>query len=126
MTRCRRWTSHVLKRRKPNADCEAGAMSQSEMVAAFGAPCSIMKIYNWESGRSTPPSGEFQGVRWSYSRDLREHPTAKNKQILAAIIEEYKSRYAVKQNARDVRFVHFKNDETLAQQTGVVQDFLRS
>ena len=89
-------------------------MSQSEMAAAFGVPCTKTKVYNWEKGRTLPPSAEYNGRMVSYHADLRLHLTAKNKLILAAIIDEYKSRQAVRQGAKDVKFVHFKSEESLA------------
>ena len=103
-----------LRGRPKNSEREAGVLSQRDMAEAFGRPCTKMMVYNWEKGRTLPPSGEYNGRLVSYDADLRLHPTAKNKLVLAAIIEEYKSRQAVRQGVKDVKFVHFKSEETLA------------
>lgn len=113
--------------RPKKTDRAAGYMSQGQVAAMFGKPCTGNTVSNWESymrsgGKrgARPPEAEFEGHLVVYTSDLREFPTEKNMLKLAALIERYKSTRAVKDNISHKRDTHFKSDETqFRKQVGV-------
>lgn len=114
--------------RPKKSNFKTGYLTQGEVAAMFGPPCTAEKVANWEAKArgakrgSNPPTAIIKGERYHYSEDLRINRTAENINILAAIILDYKSRHAIKQNAKDKpKEVHAKSEETLARMRGVAQ-----
>lgn len=117
--------------RPRKTDRAAGYMSQGQVAAMFGKPCTGNTVSNWESyvrsgGKrgARPPEAEFEGHLVVYTSDLREFPTEKNMLKLAALIERYKSTRAVKDNISHKRDTHFKSDETQFRKQVGVQGYL--
>lgn len=107
---------------------KAGYFSQSQVAQMFGAPCTAEMVANWEAKArgakrgSNPPTTIIDKVCYHYSKELRIDQTPENMKILAAIVSDYQSRHAIKQNVKDKpKNVHAKNEETLARMQGVTQ-----
>lgn len=115
--------------RPKKSEYKTGYLTQGEVAAMFGPPCTAEKVANWEAKArgakrgSNPPTAIVNGERYHYSEDLRINRTAENMKTLAAIILDYKSRQAIKQNAKDKpKKVHAKSEETLARMRGIAQE----
>lgn len=114
--------------RPKKSEHRTGYITQGEVAMMFGPPCTAGKVANWEAKArgakrgSNPPTAIIKGERFYYSEDLRINRTARNMEILAAIVSDYQSRHAIKQNVKDKpKNVHAKNEETLARMQGVAQ-----
>jgi len=106
---------------------DPNALSQAQVAAAFGEPCTVNKVDQWErylrseGKRGTrPPSAEYKGRIVTYSPDLRNFPTPENKLILSALIAEYQSTHRVKSALKE-KTVHCRSEETRFRARGGVQ-----
>ena len=119
--------------RPRKSDRAADSMTQREVAVMFnlacdGDVCNESMVSNWESfvrteGRrgASPPEAEYNGRPVVYTADLRRHPTAENKAILAAIIERFRSTRAVKDGIAAHARQHYKSEESLFRARGGIQ-----
>ena len=119
--------------RPRKSDRAADSMTQREVAVMFnlacgGDVCNESMVSNWESfirtdGRrgAAPPEAEYNSRPVVYTADLRRHPTAENKAILATIIERFRSTRAVKDGIAAHARRHFKSEESLFRARGGIQ-----
>jgi len=95
-------------------------LSQGDVAKMFGKPCNTNMVANWERYHRTnqskgakPPSASVNGKWESYRAELRENCTGDNHEILAAIIETFKSCHTIKHAVKTRQVVHAANEETL-------------
>ena len=101
---------------------DATGYTQKYVAEMFGKPCNAEKIANWESyvrtgGKrgSVPPSANYNGIRISYSEELRKNPSKDdNLAKLTAVIKAYQASAKVKQNVGDkIELKRFKSEESM-------------